>query len=66
MQNQPSEIERVRAALVTLYPNKGFEQMDDEILRSAVVAAVASSPKTLTMEDAVEILERQAARGGRR
>lgn len=35
--------------------------MDDEIPRAAVVAAVASSPRTLTMQDAVEILERQAA-----
>ena len=54
---------RIRAALVKLYPAKGFDQMDEDILLGSVVWATMSSPKVLTLEEAIQVLERVATRG---
>ena len=43
-----------------LYPDKGFDQMDEDILVGSVVSATMSAPETLTLEDAIQILERVA------
>jgi hypothetical protein len=58
----PSHADRIRAALLAIDPNGGFEQMDDEVLTGAVIWAAIASPRNLTMEEAVQILERVAAR----
>ena len=51
---------RIRAALVKLYPDKGFDRTDEDILLGSVVWATMSAPGTLTLEDAIQILERVA------
>jgi hypothetical protein len=43
-------------------PNGGFERMDDEVLTGATIWTAIASPRNLTMEEAVQILERVAAR----
>ena len=57
---QLAAVERIRAALVRLYPDKGFDRMDEDILVGSVVWATMSSPVDLTLEDAIKILERVA------